>query len=121
MATPVMKITRPQEIDDPNHVKVVMTSSGDALYFSRQAIPRPRDGGQVDYYKHLGVYLFRKSFLDVFASLPASRLENIEKLEQLRVLEAGYRLRCVITDYDSPEVDRPEDALRVARMLKDGQ
>ena len=117
MATPVVKITDPAEIPDPTHVKTVMTTAGDALYFSRLAIPHPRDGQEITYYKHLGVYLFRKWFLDVFAGLPTSRLEEIEKLEQLRVLEHGHRLRCVITTHDSPEVDRPHDARRVARLL----
>lgn len=117
MATPVTPITRPEEINDPGHVKAVMDSRGDALYFSRLAIPHPRDGGQVTYHKHLGVYVFRKSFLDVFAALPSGVLEEIEKLEQLRALEHGHKLRCVITHRDSPEVDRPEDAVRVARIL----
>ncbi len=118
MATPVVAISDPAEIPDPTHVKTVMTQEGDALYFSRLAIPHPRDGEEITYYKHLGVYLFRKWFLDIFAGLPTSRLEQIEKLEQLRVLEHGYRLRCVITGYDSPEVDRPHDARRVARLLR---
>ncbi len=117
MSTPVMPIRRPEEVGDPNHVKVVMAANGDALYFSRQAIPHPRDGGHVTYYKHLGVYVFRRSFLETFASLPTGRLEELEKLEQLRVLEAGFTIRCVTTPFDSPEVDRPEDARRVAAML----
>lgn len=117
MSTPVMPIRRPEEVGDPNHVKVVMAANGDALYFSRQAIPHPRDGGHVTYYKHLGVYVFRRSFLQTFAQLPTGQLEELEKLEQLRVLEAGYAIRCVVTPFDSPEVDRPEDALRVAALL----
>lgn len=121
MATPVVEISDPAELTDPNHVKVVMNARGDALYFSRQAIPFPREGGTVTTYKHLGIYAFRKSFLDTFAALPSGRLEQIEKLEQLRVLEAGYRLRCVVTVYDSPEVDRPADAQRVASLLAAGQ
>lgn len=121
MSTPVVEISDPSELEDPNHVKVVMAANGDALYFSRQAIPVPRDGGRVTFYKHLGIYAYRKSFLDLFAGLPSGRLEGIEKLEQLRVLEAGYKLRCVLTEYDSPEVDRPEDAERVACLLREGK
>ena len=117
VSTPVTRIKRPEEIADTNHVKTVMDARGDAIYFSRLAVPHPRDGGEVTFYKHLGVYIFRKSFLDVFAELPDGHLENIEKLEQLRVLEYGYKMRCVITEKDSPEVDRPEDALRVAAIL----
>jgi 3-deoxy-manno-octulosonate cytidylyltransferase (CMP-KDO synthetase) len=119
MSTPVVAITRPEEINDANHVKVAMDLWGNALYFSRQAIPFPRDGGEVTYFKHLGVYVFRKPFLDTFASLPTGRLEHLEKLEQLRVLEAGHHMRCVITEYDSPEVDRPEDAQRVAHLMNE--
>jgi 3-deoxy-manno-octulosonate cytidylyltransferase (CMP-KDO synthetase) len=121
MATPVVAITRPEEINDPNHVKVVMDAWGNALYFSRQAVPFPRDGGETIYFKHLGVYVFRKPFLDTFAGLPTGRLEHLEKLEQLRVLEAGHRVRCVITEYDSPEVDRPEDAQRVAQLMREAR
>ncbi|ADK84030.1 3-deoxy-D-manno-octulosonatecytidylyltransferase [Desulfarculus baarsii DSM 2075] len=117
MATPVTPIRRPEEIADPNHVKAVMDVRGDALYFSRLAIPHPRDGGQVTFYKHLGVYIFRKGFLDIFAGLADGVLEEAEKLEQLRVLEHGYKLRCVISQFDSPEVDRPADAQRVAALL----
>jgi 3-deoxy-manno-octulosonate cytidylyltransferase (CMP-KDO synthetase) len=117
MSTPVMPIRRPEEVGDPNHVKVVMAANGNALYFSRQAIPHPRDGGHVTYYKHLGVYVFRASFLAIFAKLPTGQLEELEKLEQLRVLEAGFAIRCVITPFDSPEVDCPDDARRVAALL----
>ena len=117
MATPVVVITRPEEVTDPNHVKVVMNRAGQALYFSRQPIPHPRDGGPAVYYKHLGIYVFRMSFLTTFAELPSGELEEVEKLEQLRVLEAGHRLQCVITDFDSPEVDRPQDARRVAQIM----
>jgi 3-deoxy-manno-octulosonate cytidylyltransferase (CMP-KDO synthetase) len=118
MATPVVAITNPNEIPDPAHVKVVMDQRGNALYFSRLPVPFPRDGEEITYYKHLGVYVFRRPFLHEFASLPSGRLEQIEKLEQLRALEAGQAIRCVITTYDSPEVDRPEDAARVARLLR---
>ena len=118
MTTPVVAITRAEEINDPNHVKVALAANNDALYFSRAAIPFPRDGETITYYKHLGVYVYRRDFLATYASLPSGRLEEIEKLEQIRVLEAGHPLRCVITDFDSPEVDRPEDAARVAAILQ---
>ncbi len=117
ITTPVVAITRPEEETDPNHVKAVFDNNGDALYFSRATLPYSRDGGKETYYKHLGIYIFRNWFLQTYAELPSGRLEGIEKLEQLRILEAGYKVRCVITKHDSPEVDRPEDAMRVARLL----
>jgi 3-deoxy-manno-octulosonate cytidylyltransferase (CMP-KDO synthetase) len=117
MATPVVAITRPEEINDPNHVKAVMDQKGNALYFSRQAIPFPRDGGEVTYYKHLGVYIYRKSFLDLFQEFESGKLEDVEKLEQLRALEQGATIRLVVSSCDSPEVDRPEDAKRVEELL----
>lgn len=118
LSTPVVAITNPEEIPDPNHVKTVMDVQGNALYFSRLPVPHPRDGDKITYYKHLGVYIFRREFLAVFAGLPTGRLEQIEKLEQLRALEHGHKVRCVVTGYDSPEVDRPEDALRVEALLR---
>lgn len=120
MTTPVTPFKSRRELADPTNVKTVMDSRGNALYFSRATIPFARDGQEVTCYKHLGVYLFRKSFLDLFASLPEGRLEATEKLEQLRVLEAGHTIRCVITDLDSPEVDRPEHAEQVSRRLAAG-
>ncbi|MFH1060621.1 MAG: 3-deoxy-manno-octulosonate cytidylyltransferase [Pseudomonadota bacterium] len=119
LATPVVEITRPEEIPDPNHVKTVMDAKNNALYFSRSPVPCNRDRGATTYYKHLGVYIFRRSFLDVFAGLPTGRLEEIEKLEQLRALEHGHAVRCVQVAFDSPEVDRPEDAERVAQILRE--
>ncbi len=117
MSTPVVAITRPEEVTDPNHVKVVMDTAGNALYFSRAPIPHPREGDSAVYFKHLGVYVFRMSFLRTFGSLPTGNLEQVEKLEQLRVLEGGGSIRCVVTSFDSPEVDRPQDARRVAEIL----
>ncbi len=117
MSTPVTPITRPEELHDPNHVKAVLNAHGDALYFSRAAVPHNRDGGPCQHLKHLGVYVFRAAFLELFSKLPSGRLEEIEKLEQLRALEHNQRLRCVVVPHDSPEVDRPEDAQRVAQIL----
>lgn len=117
MATPIIKTVDPSEIQDPNHVKVVFDRNMMALYFSRAPIPWPRDGGPADYYKHIGIYTYRADFLRKFVQLPPGILENIEKLEQLRALEHGYRIKVVITDFDSPEVDRPEDVARVEAFL----
>jgi 3-deoxy-manno-octulosonate cytidylyltransferase (CMP-KDO synthetase) len=113
------RIIDPIEYQNPKDVKVVMNDCGDALYFSRAPIPYGRDRGETfDSYKHLGVYAYRCSFLEVFRNLPTGRLEVVEKLEQLRALEYGHRVRVVVTAYDSPEVDLPEDIIRIEELIK---
>jgi 3-deoxy-manno-octulosonate cytidylyltransferase (CMP-KDO synthetase) len=118
MSTLAFKITDPGEITNPKDVKLVFDGHGRALYFSRSPIPFGRDAGErFDTYKHLGVYAYTRRFLDKFRSLPEGTLERIEKLEQLRVLEHGYQIRVVVTEYDSPEVDLPDDILRIEKKL----
>lgn len=120
MSTLIYKIIRPEEINDPNHVKTVFDCHGNALYFSRSPIPFQRDDKGEDkptYYKHLGVYAYRRSFLATFVNLPEGQWEHFEKLEQLRALEFGYKLRVVLTEHDSVEVDTPKDVLRVEQLL----
>lgn len=120
MATLAFKIVEEKEITNPKDVKVTFDSRGDALYFSRSPIPFGRDEGQkFDVFKHLGLYAYRSRFLEIFRGLPTGRLEQIEKLEQLRALEHGYRIRVVVTRHDSPEVDFPEDIKRVEAYLKE--
>jgi 3-deoxy-manno-octulosonate cytidylyltransferase (CMP-KDO synthetase) len=118
MTTLAFKIVNAREITDPKDVKVVFDTRGHALYFSRSQIPFPRDAGTpADYYKHLGFYAYRKSFLDRFVSLPTGRCESVEKLEQLRVLEHGFPIHVAVTAFDSPEIDLPEDINRVEKAL----
>lgn len=118
MSTPVTLFKGEAELKDPTNVKTVMTADGFALYFSRARIPYPRGGEAIEYHKHLGVYAFRVWFLRRFCSLPTGRLESVEKLEQLRVLEAGLDIKCVLTDLDSPEVDTAAHVAQVAALLK---
>ncbi len=120
-ATLAFRIVNPREITDPKDVKVVFDQRGNALYFSRSTVPFRRDPETPrEVYKHLGVYAYRKRFLDIFRRLPRGRLEDIEKLEQLRVLEHGYTIRVVVTEFDSPEVDLPADISRIeAALLED--
>ena len=114
MSTLAFNIVNLREITDPKDVKVIFDNQGYALYFSRSAIPCGRDAGKTfDTYKHLGIYAYTKRFLDIYRQLPAGRLEEIEKLEQLRALEHGYRIMVVVTEYDSPEVDLPQDIRRI--------
>lgn len=118
ISTLAFRIIDLQEYDNPKDVKVVVDSRGDALYFSRAPLPYARDDGEAfDSYKHLGVYAYRRSFLEIFRELPTGRLESIEKLEQLRALEYGHRIKVVVTPYDSPEVDLPSDIPRIEKLM----
>ncbi|MCB1230925.1 MAG: 3-deoxy-manno-octulosonate cytidylyltransferase [Verrucomicrobiae bacterium] len=107
------------EIDDPNVVKVVIDRKGNALYFSRSVIPHPRNGGESDlvYYRHKGIYGFRRDFLLRFVRWKPSLLERVEGLEQLRAMENGAEIRVILTDDDSPGVDTPEQAAILDRIL----
>ncbi len=118
MSTLAFKIKDKREITDPKDVKVTFDNNGFALYFSRAQIPFPRDREtKADFYKHLGFYAYKKSFLDKLVALPTGTCEHIEKLEQLRVLEFGFRIKVVITKYDSPEIDLPCDIKRIEATL----
>jgi 3-deoxy-manno-octulosonate cytidylyltransferase (CMP-KDO synthetase) len=118
MATLKKRIEDAREITDPNVVKVVTNRSGDAVYFSRCAIPfeRERDGG-TPYFKHIGLYVYRRKFLLAYPALPVGPLEAAERLEQLRALENGFRIRVVETEYESLGVDTPEDLERVSQLF----
>ena len=114
MTTLAYQIVDSQEYTSAKDCKVVMDQRGNALYFSRSPIPNVRDrGDRCAIYKHLGVYAYPRHFLEQFRRLPVGRLEQAEKLEQLRALEFGHPVRVVITPYDSPEVDLPEDIARI--------
>jgi 3-deoxy-manno-octulosonate cytidylyltransferase (CMP-KDO synthetase) len=117
MSTLAFKIVKKGEITNPKDCKVTFDSRGYALYFSRSPIPCARDADTIfDTYKHLGIYAYSKRFLETFRNLPEGRLEAIEKLEQLRAIEYGYQIKVVITEYDSPEVDLPEDIPRIEKL-----
>jgi len=108
----------PDLIHNPNAVKVVTAADGRALYFSRATIPFDRDHvGNVPYQKHLGIYAYRKSALDRFPRLPSSRLEMIERLEQLRFLENGIDVYVTSTPFDTIGVDTEEDLLAAEQLL----
>ncbi len=105
-------------IDDPNVVKVTIDANGNALYFSRSCIPHPRSTPEaLTFYRHKGIYGFRRDFLFDFVAWPPSLLEETEGLEQLRALENGARIRVVLTDDDSPGVDTPEQAAILHQQL----
>lgn len=120
MATVARKITDPAEVADPNVVKVVLDGQGNALYFSRSVVPFNRDKisfEEMQYLKHFGLYAYRKDFLMKLKTLPPSALEESERLEQLRVLQAGYKIKVVLTNHDTISVDTPEDLRRVEAVL----
>lgn len=112
MATVAVPITRDEDYTNPNVVKVVVGVSGNALYFSRASVPHHRDAsssGDVLGYRHIGVYVYRRSFLPTYVALKPTPLEQTESLEQLRVLEHGYNIAVGITDHDAPTgIDTPE-------------
>ena len=108
----------PEDISNPNAVKVVTDLPGRALYFSRATIPHDRDGTTPRYYKHLGFYAYRKAALDRFCALPESPLERSERLEQLRFLENAIPIHVAETPYNTIGVDTEEDLRRVERILR---
>lgn len=116
LATPAL----PEEMDNPNAVKVVLARDGSALYFSRSAIPYPRQPGGAAPLKHLGIYGYRREALMRLAALPPSPLERSESLEQLRALENGIPIRVLIVERGSQGVDTAEDLERVERILRAG-
>lgn len=120
MATIRKKIDDYQEINDPNIVKVISDKDEFAIYFSRFPLPYFRNSELPRrYYKHLGIYAYTKDFLYTLKNLPPSYLENAEKLEQLRVLEAGFKIKMIETQFDSFGIDTEEDLLKVKRVLED--
>lgn len=110
---------KPEEIANPNAVKVVTDKNGRALYFSRSTVPYDRDKtGAIGYFKHLGLYAYRRSALDQFCHLPESKLEAAERLEQLRLLENGIDIYVEETPFNTVEVDTEEDLQRVEEIFR---
>jgi 3-deoxy-manno-octulosonate cytidylyltransferase (CMP-KDO synthetase) len=123
VVTAVKRISTKEEFYSPNVVKAVVSTQGEALYFSRSAIPFRRDGEPQDYthyLKHLGIYAYRRKFLLQYCRWPKSFLEQEESLEQLRILEAGYRIKTVLTESESIGVDTPEDLVKVNGHIRLG-
>ncbi|OHB76449.1 MAG: 3-deoxy-manno-octulosonate cytidylyltransferase [Planctomycetes bacterium RBG_16_64_10] len=124
MSTLVYEITRPEDLHDPSVVKAVVDRHGFALYFSRSLIPYPQKDVPHSVYEHVGLYVYRRAFLKTLAALKPTPLEQVESLEQLRVLEHGYRirvveLRCPDKAFSGFSVDTAEDLERAAAMLRE--
>ncbi len=121
VASVMTQLSAKEDIENPNHVKVVVDCENHALYFSRAPIPYLREGGNpTTYFKHIGVYGFRKSALLSFAALPAGILENSEKLEQLRYLENGFRIKMVESTSVSIGIDTASDLELARKVIIDG-
>ena len=119
MATVVVPSTREQIANNPNSPKVVVAADNTALYFSRSPIPFLREGGtDMPLYKHWGIYAYSRAALSKFVSLPESPLEKCEKLEQLRALENGMKIKVIKTDFQSIGIDTPEDLVQAEQHLK---
>jgi 3-deoxy-manno-octulosonate cytidylyltransferase (CMP-KDO synthetase) len=126
IATPVTRIETVADLKDPNLVRVVLDHQMNALYFTRAIIPYFRDLESYEewldnyrYFKHIGIYAYRKEFLLRLTALKPGKLEQVEKLEQLRVLEHGYKIRAVLTDYQSRSVDTKEDLIEMNNYIRD--
>ncbi|MCD4691499.1 MAG: 3-deoxy-manno-octulosonate cytidylyltransferase [Calditrichales bacterium] len=124
MATPVKRIKTIEDLTDPNLVRVALDVNHYAMYFTRSVIPYLRDVNKREewfkkfkYFKHIGIYAYRKSFLQQITRLPESSLEKAERLEQLRVLENGFKIYTVETDYESMSVDTPDDLRKINELL----
>lgn len=118
VASMMQVLTNPDDIADPNFVKVAVDKNMNALFFSRSVIPYPRDKAYLTaYYEHIGVYAFRKQALMNFTQWPVTPLEAAEKIECLRYLENGISLRMIVVDYMGVEIDTPGDLERAAKLL----
>lgn len=118
LASLMAQIIETEEINNPNVVKVVVDQNGFALYFSRSVIPYPREqNAGVRYFRHIGIYAFRKQALLDFYRLPMKSLEASEKLEQLRYLEFGKRIKMVETSHVGIGIDTPEDLEKARKMI----
>ncbi len=120
MAT-VATVLAAEEYDDPSAVKVVMNCRDEAMYFSRSLIPYPRNAftGLVQPYKHIGIYAYRREFLLQYAAMEQTPAEQVESLEQLRVLENGYKIKVIKTNHQFIGIDTPDDLARIRQYFAD--
>ncbi len=114
--TPITRLSNPKEIDNPNIVKVIFDKNNFAIYFSRSPIPYNRSGSAI-YYKHIGIYGYKRDALFSFINLPKSYLEEVENLEQLRAIENGLRIKCIIVDYEGISIDTEEDLEKANKLI----
>ena len=113
MGTLKHKLKDKEEIENPNNVKVVTDKNDYAIYFSRSIIPYPRKNENLSYYKHIGIYGYKKEFVIEYSKMASTPLEEAESLEQLRVLENGYKIKVLETKHSLIGVDTPENLQQV--------
>ncbi len=124
LATQMIPVDNHKILFDQGEVKIVLNDRREALYFSRMVIPFIKGvpeaewHGHHTYYRHVGLYAYRRDVLEKLTSLPVSALEKAESLEQLRWLEAGFKIRCVATNHDSHCIDTPEDVAKVLQLMQ---
>jgi 3-deoxy-manno-octulosonate cytidylyltransferase (CMP-KDO synthetase) len=118
MSTAKVRLTEQTQIEEPSVVKVVVDENGYALYFSRSPIPFPRKPETAEYWKHVGLYGYRREFLLKYVELPQTKVELTESLEQLRVLSYGFKIKVIEVKQDSVGVDTPDDLERVRAILE---
>ncbi len=126
ISTACIPTTDWEQVDNPNHVKAVLAEDGRALYFSRSVIPYkreplPQNEEDAPYYIHCGIYGYKRTALEQFVKLPPSPLERLEKLEQLRALEAGMTIKAVLTAKTGPAIDTPADLERAKIFAKNNK
>ena len=122
LATLMQQISDWKDITDPNFVKVITDQNDFAMYFSRSPIPYPRDKkAGAKYFEHIGVYAFRKKALMDFYELPAKPIENTEKVECIRFLEYGKKIKMVEVAYMGVEIDTPEDLIKANQFFKNNK
>ncbi|MGL4732873.1 MAG: 3-deoxy-manno-octulosonate cytidylyltransferase [Fusobacteriaceae bacterium] len=119
MGTLKHRINTMEEIENPNVVKVVTDRKDYAIYFSRSIIPYPRELNMGNYFKHVGIYGYKSEFVKAYAEMESTPLEKSESLEQLRVLENGYRIKVIETPYAIVGVDTQEDLERVRKIIRE--
>lgn len=118
MATLKYRLDSMEDVDNTNNVKVITDKNDYAMYFSRSPIPFPRKLNENIYFKHIGVYAYKKDFVLEYAKMPQTALEVSESLEQLRVLENGYKIKVIETKHKVLGVDTPEDLVKVINYVK---
>ena len=119
MATLKHKLLDKEEIENPNNVKVICDKKDYAIYFSRSVIPYPRKNDNISYFKHIGIYGYKRDFVIEYSKMPATELEEIESLEQLRVLENGYKIKVLETKHSLIGVDTQENLEQVINYVKE--